>query len=104
MVLLTITSRRQVLITKSVWFITALRVLAKRNGIRWLNMRHTNGPWFCDGNFVRHVDTSKLIAEVYISPTSQNGNIMADSRLIASAPDLLEALYSALDLIKNELG
>ena len=67
-------------------------------------MRHTNGPWFCDGNFVRHVDTSKLIAEVYISPTSQNGNIMADSRLIASAPDLLEALYSALDLIKNELG
>lgn len=54
--------------------------------------KHTPGPWFADANFVRQVDDSGLIAEIYISPNQNDGrntSLRANANLIAAAPDLL---------------
>lgn len=60
--------------------------------------KHTNGPWHYDGSVsvLRNGDGSinDLVALVYSSDLS--GNIAANARLIASAPELLEALELVL--------
>ena len=63
-------------------------------------MKHTKGPWFKDGHFIRQVDDSGLIAELYISPNSNDGrnqSLTDNARLIAAAPEMLEALEAICD-------
>lgn len=77
--------------------------------------KHTPGPWFCtenDGSFVRHVDNNRIqigspldyIAEIidYGGGDGENQNDAeqeANARLIAAAPDMLEALKEVIDNI-----
>ena len=64
-------------------------------------MKHTKGPWFKDGHFIRQVDDSGLIAELYISPNSNDGrnqSLTDNARLIAAAPEMLEALATIYNL------
>ena len=70
-------------------------------------MIHTPGPWECETDFVSGVfwvmtvsdgtkDTTIPIAEVYgQDEDSRQVNCEANARLIAAAPDLLEALKDA---------
>jgi hypothetical protein len=50
-------------------------------------MKHTPGPWVASGNGV-HFGT-ECVATTHMEPREQR---QADARLIAAAPDLLEAL------------
>ena len=81
------------------------------------DVKHTPGPWFLDGYPVKDdpfgriryqvVATGKTIAKTYYS-SYEGGptNAEADTRLIAAAPDLLEALklaYIAMQHMGNYL-
>lgn len=62
---------------------------------------HTPGPWECDNSdtpcvFPKTDDGQGIIADVY-----RGDRAMANARLIAAAPDLLEACQNALALIVN---
>lgn len=64
------------------------------------NQLHTPGPWLAFyeySNGPLHVGASKncLVAGIYIPPV---GNPVANSSLIAAAPELLEALRGMLSL------
>ena len=68
-------------------------------------MKHTKGPWFKDGHFIRQVDDSGLIAELYISPNSNDGrnqSLTDNARLIAAAPEMLEALEAVLNRLDKD--
>lgn len=52
---------------------------------------HTPGPWAVDGHFVVRGDGTAL-CDVWASRPIPNAEAEANARLIASAPDLLEAL------------
>lgn len=59
-------------------------------------MKHTKGPWFIDDeSWIRSEETAEtvLIPETYKS---------ADLILIATAPEMLEALEMALETIKTD--
>ena len=58
-------------------------------------MKHTPGPWFKDGNFIRQADDSGLIAELYISPNQNDGRneaLTANAKLMAAAPEMYALL------------
>lgn len=65
---------------------------------------HTPGPWFITGNMTRYIEASiggGLIQEVAsCGPTEADNGYgeqqMANARLIAAAPELLEALEHAV--------
>lgn len=65
-----------------------------------MSTMHTPGPWFLDdaqpGDRFRYVMAGKGDAFGYICRISTNGNANpeADARLIAAAPELLEALIA----------
>lgn len=61
------------------------------------NSKHTPGPWECGLDHVWQVGSETEIARVF---TGKGWDV----RLIAAAPELLDAVLDALDLIKNELG
>lgn len=67
-----------------------------------MNTMHTPGPWFLDdaqpGDRFRYVMAGKGDAFGYICRISTNGNANpeADARLIAAAPELLEAAQLVL--------
>lgn len=71
-------------------------------------MSHTPGPWDCDGTqvYAEHL----CICNAYRSRTDDEGNWMpnkeveANARLIAAAPELLDALHSAKGTIEYLLA
>ena len=64
-------------------------------------MKHTPGPWVAthaDGNdlIVKSGDIEVVAGCGWRGPPYMRGNPDADARLIAAAPDLLEALHGVL--------
>jgi hypothetical protein len=54
-----------------------------------MTTQHTQGPWVVNGNQVHAVNKHEtFVADVF----DQNGDAKANARLIAAAPELLEAL------------
>lgn len=67
---------------------------------------HTPGPWKFEDEYVRveiGEDKGEPIADPYCRPTSETnpGEMEANARLIASAPELLEALGSAVSMLEG---
>lgn len=63
--------------------------------------KHTRGPWTTHTNqksFGIYDDSGAVVATVYWSPITHERRT-ADARLIAAAPDLLEALRKASDIL-----
>ena len=65
------------------------------------NTKHTSGPWetvkpkFLDPNCTRHIEDANghLIARInFANPVQSENEAIANARLIALAPDLLETL------------
>lgn len=75
-------------------------------------MKHTPAPWGISGN---HVDSGNIqigsqkdyVAEIYPTPNDEVGKIpnleesLANAKLIAAAPELLEACRSAKRLLED---
>ncbi|MGV5083073.1 hypothetical protein [Pseudomonas aeruginosa] len=67
--------------------------------------KHTPGPWFVNGheNYTKYVEArigGGLLQEVAAcGPTEQQEQQEANARLIAAAPELLDALVNLLPLI-----
>lgn len=71
-----------------------------------MGIKHTPGPWFITGSMTKYVEAripGRMIQEVAAcGPTAADDGYgeqqMANARLIAAAPDLLEALeYAVVD-------
>lgn len=68
--------------------------------------KHTPGPWFITGSMTKYVEAripGRMIQEVAAcGPTAADDGYgeqqMANARLIAAAPDLLEALSGMLEI------
>ena len=63
--------------------------------------KHTPGPWSCFNDEVLDAN-GRVIAHILTSQYEVGANVACDARLIAAAPDLLEALELArlhLDLL-----
>jgi len=66
--------------------------------------KHTPGPWVISGDEINTADGQTKIAEVIggdgrrFQDEEDNTECLADARLIAAAPDLLEALEAAMEL------
>jgi hypothetical protein len=54
-------------------------------------MTHTPGPWYVNGDCIE-VDGPEGPRDVTLAVVLQEDNLAADARLIAAAPELLEAL------------
>lgn len=77
-----------------------------------MSAKHTPGPWMCDSdpikgdplNRVRYrvVARGKTITQCYYSSSDEQAE--HDARLIAAAPDLLEALVGMLSIINDSNG
>lgn len=68
-----------------------------------MNIKHTPGPWNVHGRDTRGLPHSlvaaeTLIAKVYSKCYGDVEQETANAKLIAAAPDLLEALQAARDL------
>ncbi len=65
--------------------------------------KHTPGPWKVDGESVREVDTDDVIAQPgdNFSAVNPSQTLVANAKLIAAAPALLEALEDAKRVIGN---
>jgi len=64
-------------------------------------VKHTPGPWHVEGMYVCPVGyQSNPICGVSRYLGQPDENISANARLIAAAPDMLEALKEALELAK----
>lgn len=59
--------------------------------------KHTKGPWIADGAQIFTSDTNVAQANGY---RIDRETVAANARLIAAAPELLEALEGALKLIE----
>jgi hypothetical protein len=72
-------------------------------------MSHTKGPWKLSGGQSHHIvdaDANIEIAKAlssqsYLGPKSK-AESMANARLIAAAPEMLEALETCLNFISNK--
>ncbi len=64
------------------------------------NLQHTPGPWRGEGRLVFAGTHSVAIAQ-YSGIQSENSESFANARLIAAAPELLEALKHCLSLIEG---
>ena len=70
-----------------------------------MEVKHTPGPWFITGSMTKYVEAripGRMIQEVAAcGPTAADDGYgeqqMANARLIAAAPELLEALESVLE-------
>ena len=70
------------------------------------NKNHTPGPWEINGSFIVKDCYGKVICETDVSmyhPPKRLGvdEVWANTRLIAAAPDLLNALETALTLLHD---
>lgn len=62
-------------------------------------MKHTKGPWKISYSVANGALTTYAVNKKSVD----HDQAKANANLIAAAPEMLEALYSALDLIENEL-
>ena len=64
--------------------------------------KHTPGPWTIDeaGRLVVDED-GRLVADCWAELRSDSGVLLADLRLIAAAPDLLDELKSILESLRH---
>lgn len=61
---------------------------------------HTPGPWLLDGTYVYQDDaTGRTICDCAHSKTRDRAEQVSNAKLIAAAPELLEALRDAHNLI-----
>ncbi len=71
--------------------------------------KHTPGPWHAtvppssDIHFIRNIDSDDAgqIAKVRVGPVLEQAEALANARLIAAAPDLLEALECLQEWVDN---
>lgn len=66
--------------------------------------QHTPGPWYVDPNKVRANGNRRIMAEQCTPVAVVPEHLAADARLIAAAPDLLEALREAMEALKTFHG
>ena len=68
--------------------------------------KHTPGKWKSIGETVTTADSKIFIADTHYgdprTPLTDRGE--SNARLIAAAPELLEALKDAADILKNHYG
>jgi hypothetical protein len=63
--------------------------------------RHTSGPWnLFEGRTWNHVEQDSTGVSICSLPKTEAG--LANARLIASAPELLEALQALIDMSDSE--
>jgi hypothetical protein len=73
-------------------------------------MAHTSGQWECDGTDIYAVDHNVCIGTAYRPRMDDEGNVMpnpqveSNARLMAAAPELLDACHSALGTIQYLLS
>lgn len=73
----------------------SLRKMAK------LVSNHTPGPWKADFTHIGHVKAENGAVIAKCSKLTSLVNLEANTRLIAAAPELLEALKAMLALVKD---
>ncbi len=66
-------------------------------------MKHTPAPWKASGLEIRHAERSLILAQVYkhLPANQSKEEAEANARLIAAAPELLEALKVAQAWLSN---
>ncbi len=64
------------------------------------NLQHTPGPWRGEGRLV-FAGTHSVAFAQYSGIQSENAESFANARLIAAAPELLEAVLAALPYIED---
>lgn len=62
-------------------------------------LKHTPGPWSSNGSEILAQDKIHIVA--YINPDYSNEMWIGDARLIAAAPELLEALQDVIKGLNN---
>ena len=65
-----------------------------------MEAKHTKNEWICKGSYRRVATNESLLDEFEICKISGNhseGEIIANAKLIAAAPELLEALQEIMD-------
>ena len=72
--------------------------------------KHTPGPWKVDPNYPHDIQTESGVIEIATTSIALSGGLpakyedrKANARLIAAAPELLEALQDAVEYLKNYL-
>jgi hypothetical protein len=63
--------------------------------------KHTPGPWHIDGSKQEGLTVRAGQSAVAVIPGYGVGQRMEDARLIAAAPDILQALKDATDAIEH---
>lgn len=81
--------------------------------IKGIEAKHTPGPWNmetghkinCGHDYaeIYAKDASILVCDVLVNKNSADGKGVANARLIAAAPELLEALYNAVNVLRLAL-
>lgn len=66
--------------------------------------KHTPGPWFVAEAGLFKVASITHSTGIYADEMSSDESIQADARLIAAAPDLLEALQGLLNVVNDSRG
>lgn len=61
-----------------------------------MDNKHTPGPWEVSGSEIRSQSEQIIIAGTYYVGTARRGQVEANARLIAAAPDLLTSLKALL--------
>jgi hypothetical protein len=64
-----------------------------------IKMKHTPGPWRTNGSFNVECNPETLYLVRNNTGGSKAGELRANANLIASAPDLLEALEMLIDML-----
>ncbi len=61
-----------------------------------MNNKHTQGKWKATGLEIRHINNSMILANVYqhLEANQSRSEAEANAKLIAAAPDMLEALQN----------
>ncbi len=63
--------------------------------------KHTPGPWRKHNNYIFSSKVKSVVVQLREEPKHQTDRWEADARLIASAPDLLEALIQ-IELLETK--
>jgi hypothetical protein len=66
-----------------------------------MSAQHTPGPWQTNGSHIYGPDPFRRLVAQALSP---DGRCLSDRDLIAAAPELLEALIDAVEIMDDQLG